>query len=260
MPTSFRTSVVSPLASLGTAAVAAIAMAHGHLTVDTESGSPGDRIISRAGYLPAESANYVAEGGALMSGSAPWRMVLLTQVNAANAFQGWRAATDLTMTSDFYFSTGRLAGGDFRFELQSITRLDGSPVPSGAAVGWAVVGANGTLTNVARTDGASRQARSFAVGNGGHVHGQYAFGNVPGVYRLRLIAWDANGNYLDAEPVSLEVQVGPLPTGDLSGDGRVDGADLGMLLGAWGTAGPGDLDGDGIVSGSDLGRLLGAWG
>ncbi len=48
--------------------------------------------------------------------------------------------------------------------------------------------------------------------------------------------------------------------GDLNGDGVVSGADLGLLLGAWGGAGPGDLNGDGTVTGSDLGLLLGAWG
>ena len=47
--------------------------------------------------------------------------------------------------------------------------------------------------------------------------------------------------------------------GDLNGDGLVNGADLGLLLGAWGTQGPGDLDGSGIVDGGDLGLLLGAW-
>lgn len=47
---------------------------------------------------------------------------------------------------------------------------------------------------------------------------------------------------------------------DLSSDGAVDGGDLGLLLGAWDSAGPGDLDGDGFVGGSDLGLLLGAWG
>jgi len=47
--------------------------------------------------------------------------------------------------------------------------------------------------------------------------------------------------------------------GDLSGDGEVDGADLGILLGQWGTDGSADLNGDGTVDGSDLGLLLGAW-
>ena len=46
---------------------------------------------------------------------------------------------------------------------------------------------------------------------------------------------------------------------DLDCDGAVGPADLGLLLGAWGTKG-GDLDGDGITGSSDLAILLGAWG
>jgi hypothetical protein len=46
---------------------------------------------------------------------------------------------------------------------------------------------------------------------------------------------------------------------DLNGDGVVNAADLGILLGAWGTSGPGDLNGDGVVDAQDLGILLGAW-
>jgi hypothetical protein len=49
------------------------------------------------------------------------------------------------------------------------------------------------------------------------------------------------------------------PLGDLDGDGRVSGADLGILLAAWGATGPGDLDGDGVVGGADLGVLLAHW-
>lgn len=48
---------------------------------------------------------------------------------------------------------------------------------------------------------------------------------------------------------------------DLNGDGQVDGADLGILLGQWGQAsGSADLNDDGQVDGADLGVLLGAWG
>ena len=47
---------------------------------------------------------------------------------------------------------------------------------------------------------------------------------------------------------------------DLDGDGRVDGIDLGALLGSWGGRGSADFDGDGRVDGIDLGMLLGAWG
>ncbi|HMN95779.1 MAG TPA: FG-GAP-like repeat-containing protein [Phycisphaerales bacterium] len=53
----------------------------------------------------------------------------------------------------------------------------------------------------------------------------------------------------------------PKPTclADLNSDGVVDGADLGILLGAWGGA-DADLNGDGSTDGADLGILLGAWG
>ena len=47
---------------------------------------------------------------------------------------------------------------------------------------------------------------------------------------------------------------------DLSGDGIVDGADLGLMLSAWGLPGASDLTGDGITDGADLGTLLAAWG
>ena len=51
--------------------------------------------------------------------------------------------------------------------------------------------------------------------------------------------------------------------GDLSGNGQVDAADLGILLSVWGTSpanGQGDLNHDGIVSAPDLSALLARWG
>ncbi|HMN97461.1 MAG TPA: hypothetical protein PKC90_13385, partial [Phycisphaerales bacterium] len=47
---------------------------------------------------------------------------------------------------------------------------------------------------------------------------------------------------------------------DLNDDGIVDGADLGILLGNWGTMGVGDIDMDGDIDGADLGLLLGGFG
>ena len=47
---------------------------------------------------------------------------------------------------------------------------------------------------------------------------------------------------------------------DVTGDGMVDGADLGVLLSGWGGSGPGDLSGNGVIDGQDLGLLLSAWG
>ncbi|MFO0828190.1 MAG: hypothetical protein U0572_08570 [Phycisphaerales bacterium] len=51
------------------------------------------------------------------------------------------------------------------------------------------------------------------------------------------------------------------PAADLTGDCAVDGADLAVLLGAWGTCVncPADLDGNGVVDAADLAVLLGHW-
>jgi len=52
----------------------------------------------------------------------------------------------------------------------------------------------------------------------------------------------------------------PPCTADLTDDGIVNGADLGLMLGQWSGAGSADLNSDGVVNGADLGILLGAWG
>lgn len=68
-------------------------------------------------------------------------------------------------------------------------------------------------------------------------------------------------NYL-TDGVSLEVaDIVPCPA-DLDGDGKVDGADLGILLSEWGACGGciADITLDGVVDGADLGYLLSNWG
>ncbi|MFG0275591.1 MAG: endonuclease/exonuclease/phosphatase family protein [Phycisphaerales bacterium] len=71
------------------------------------------------------------------------------------------------------------------------------------------------------------------------------------------------GRASDHRPVLVDFQLAtaapPCPA-DLNGDNVVDGADLGLLLGAWGGSGPADLNGSGTIDGADLGLLLGAWG
>ncbi len=64
---------------------------------------------------------------------------------------------------------------------------------------------------------------------------------------------DGGGNQI--EPVCDECR------GDLNCYGGVGSADLGLLLGAFGTSIPTyDLDGDGVVAGGDIGVLISQWG
>lgn len=49
-------------------------------------------------------------------------------------------------------------------------------------------------------------------------------------------------------------------TADLNGDGKVDGADLGLLLANWGRPGKTDLNGDGTTDGADQAILMAQWG
>lgn len=63
------------------------------------------------------------------------------------------------------------------------------------------------------------------------------------------------------EPFACDRPCSPACQGDVNGDGVVSGADLGLLLGVFGTNDPAaDIDGDGTVGGSDLGIVLGNWG
>ena len=61
-----------------------------------------------------------------------------------------------------------------------------------------------------------------------------------------------------SQPLRYSPPANPCPA-DFNGDGIVGGADLGLLLAAWGSP-RGDLDGDGTTSGADIGLLLAAWG
>ena len=76
-------------------------------------------------------------------------------------------------------------------------------------------------------------------------------------YRVR--AEDRAGNVGESALTAFET-AGPCDSpADLNDDGRVNGADLGLMLAAWGGRGPADLNGSGSVTGADLGLLLAAW-
>ncbi|MFG0257190.1 MAG: hypothetical protein ACF8GE_04735 [Phycisphaerales bacterium JB043] len=103
------------------------------------------------------------------------------------------------------------------------------------------------------------------------------FGNVPGIFPLPLPFIAPLSRPLnDGEVILVQTQrsltnplhslpygVSPCPNapGDLNGDFVVNGSDLGLFLGAWGTPNPcTDLNNDGTTDGADLGLFLGLWG
>jgi hypothetical protein len=67
-----------------------------------------------------------------------------------------------------------------------------------------------------------------------------------------------NGTVDDPEAIVI-VEGTPDCPADLTGDGEVSGADLGLMIAFWGTPG-GDLTGDGTTTGADLGLLIASWG
>lgn len=90
-----------------------------------------------------------------------------------------------------------------------------------------------------------------------------AFVEPTSTFRIRFLAEDANpGSVVEAAVDGVRIQsltCDPGLFGDLNGDGFVNGADLGVLLGNWGGSGAGDLNNDGTVDGADVGMLLAAW-
>lgn len=88
-----------------------------------------------------------------------------------------------------------------------------------------------------------------------------------GLYAVNLFSTNdtaAGTTPLNAVSYADELSIQAVPPispclGDLNQDGQRDGADLGALLGAWGTSGA-DLNTDGTTDGADLGLLLGNWG
>ena len=121
--------------------------------------------------------------------------------------------------------------------------------------------ASGTSNDV-EPNGVPDECKDDCNGNG-----------LPDAYEIAQgMHFDCNGNGLldvcdvaggamdedqDATPDSCEYDYG-----DFDIDGDVSGADLGFLLGIWGTTNPfvGDLDHDGVIGGGDLAILLVHWG
>ncbi|MFO0838906.1 MAG: hypothetical protein U1D55_10300 [Phycisphaerae bacterium] len=196
-----------PFPFLAALALASSSFAHIHLTVDTANGQAGDPILIGAGYLPAESMFTIDSSGRLLeSGNIAVFDVIDSLTQPGSLVDGWFAGDEVLLTSDFYFATGRLDGGNFQYELSGLTAIGGG----GANVGWGDFGASG-FSPSALSNAATRLGRSFDTQVGGHDHEQgYAISG-PGLYDLRLVAWDSNGRYTDSTPVTFRLNVVPEP-------------------------------------------------
>ncbi len=141
--------------------------------------------------------------------------------------------------------------GNFDGSTLGLVSAHGPAIPGAASVTLHRIGGDGTILGgpIAISGPASSAwLRSLPMGDG------------------QVVSWFGETAPFSREPVLQLVQfdgtIGlPQPSADLNGDGVVDGADLGILLSAWGrcvgcTA---DLNGDGVVDGADLGVLLSAW-
>ncbi|MDG1898402.1 MAG: hypothetical protein P8I74_00905, partial [Phycisphaerales bacterium] len=62
------------------------------------------------------------------------------------------------------------------------------------------------------------------------------------------------------DPIFREGDSEPVCPQDLDGSGRVDVADLLLLIASWGQPGPADFDGSGTVGVDDLLVILALWG
>ena len=112
-------------------------------------------------------------------------------------------------------------------------------------------------------NGAVAYAADFSSFNGGTLGGasiNVIYGSIDGCTRLEIVGdiaeLDIGGSELWFDCLLVEGVDGVV--GDMNADGRVDGADLAVMLGRWGTP-AGDLTGDEETNGADLAVLLGAW-
>ena len=250
---------------VGMVACGSVALAHNHVTVDTMPGTAPlfqPRAVIRAGYLPTEGTLSIVSGRLMRLGEvAAYDIPARLPETSGGELSGWAIGDDILLTSDYFFGTGRLDGGNFRFEIAGVTPVSGGQ----AALVWGSFDEFGTYGVQARSAGASRAERSFEVGIGGHDHFQaFAFGAAAGgssgwVQDVTLIAWDANGVYADSDPVTVRLDNGECPA-DFSRTAGVTIDDLFMYMNAYFTGNTrADFDRENGVTIDDLFLYINAW-
>ena len=166
--------------------------------------------------------------------------VFFNNLNAA-------AYTEATARGVFAAANGNVTAAAGSSPIQQIVR--GANVVSGTTVVQPVIGLDPRANNAAATATTSAPADGWFV----PVTYRGAFGPNEN-WLCGWTAADAFGYVIKPAGVCVSSCVA-----DLDRNQVVNGADLGIVLGAWGT-GSGDLNGDGTTNGADLGIVLGSWG
>ncbi|RNC80322.1 MAG: hypothetical protein ED559_00450 [Phycisphaera sp.] len=222
---------------------------HFHMTVDTVP-TPGlSQTVIKAGYLGNESLYSIENGRLMFDGEIA--VVNLENQISGGAFDGYFGGNGIVLTSDFFFSTGRLSGGDFNYEIAEVATLVGPD----ARVVWVHAAGPGVFTLQADSEAASQADRSYNVGIGGHQHAQLAFIEHEGLYDIAFVGWDSNGIYLQSETVTVRFQAGEpnLCVADVNGDGTLSPTDFTAWINAYNNGDPEcDQNDDGACTPADF--------
>ena len=172
-------------------------------TTTTCVNTDGTTTSIEAGFFASETDWGIAGGYVTYQGE-------IAEYHTHDFHDGYYFGQTATLTSDFYFATGNLDGGDFYYEIVGFAAVDGGSATE-AFWGEEEHGGGPGFDVIASSLGATRLDRSFGVGIGNHPHGQVTGINGEGVYDITLVAWDANGVYADSAPVTLRVEAIPAP-------------------------------------------------
>ena len=204
--------------------------------------SQDDGLTTVHGTLATTSGGAVQVEGGTVNGTG-------TVAGPLNNIGGTVSPGDLTGTLAATNGYTQSAGGTFDIQIGG---LDAADYDSLAVTGTATLA--GTLV-VSRVNGfAPSKNDVFTILSAGTRVGEFD----------AIVSCDVvEVLYTDTTVEIRILNAGSIP-GDLDGNGVVNGADLGLLLGLWGpcldACCPADLTGDGVVDGGDLGILLGNWG
>ncbi len=239
--------------------------ATGELYVFTQAGA-----ATQSQTVPVDSTT-LKEGGSIATASAG-------SPGAPTNASGSAAVTvssgeSLVITAGGHGSCA--AQGGFAFAREDVSAIFNLPIaqPRRVRVSWSLQseGVASLMYRLSRDGATGAAAKVIEEQVSSYSAPQTSEGSVTvmlpaGSYRAFAYGTaQSNSAFLNPDPVSyggtLSIECARL--GDVQGDGVVDGADLGALLGAWGPVtgayAAADLNQDGFVDGADLGLLLGDW-